>query len=320
MQIHEVTQINDSILSTMAQDFKGAVSGAIDKVGAVMDTPGGMTTARGYGAALDKAERAQANATLQQYQQQQTQALAQQTIQKAQQLAQQWGQLIKNKQQSSTKLKSAPVPLKPTGQYAGKPAPGTVIDVNAPPQVGMTEADQPIMLGGRKLEPKNPNDAKILASMRDQGTLPGAKATSPSKNPRTIMTGTRAKEFKDWANSQLTSQITGTNQTLSLSDITGNLADPVSQQLAQLLPDILMKNDLKAVEQYLTIAMKAMQKIAAEKKAALGVSTRRTAPSAGPVAGELLPRYVNATQLSDLKQLAKNPQALAQIKRELGIP
>ena len=72
MQIHEVTRpITEGILSTIGQDIKSAVGGAVDKVGAVLNTPGALTTGRGYGAALDKAERAQADRTLQQQTQQQ---------------------------------------------------------------------------------------------------------------------------------------------------------------------------------------------------------------------------------------------------------
>jgi len=87
MQIHEVTQLTtEGILKTIGQDIKGAVGGAIDKAGAVLSTPGALTTARGYGAAIDQAERAQADKYMQQYQQQ----LAQQTQQHAKKLSQGW--------------------------------------------------------------------------------------------------------------------------------------------------------------------------------------------------------------------------------------
>jgi hypothetical protein len=87
MQIHEVTRpITEGILKTIGQDIKGAVGGALDKASAVLNTPGALTTARGYGAAIDQAERAQADKYMQQYQQQ----LAQQTQQHAKKLSQGW--------------------------------------------------------------------------------------------------------------------------------------------------------------------------------------------------------------------------------------
>ena len=87
MQIHEVTQLTtEGILKTIGQDIKGAVGGALDKASAVLNTPGALTTARGYGAAIDQAERAQADKYMQQYQQQ----LAQQTQQHAKKLSQGW--------------------------------------------------------------------------------------------------------------------------------------------------------------------------------------------------------------------------------------
>ena len=87
MQIHEVTRpITEGILKTIGQDIKGAVGGALNKASAVLNTPGALTTARGYGAAIDQAERAQADKYMQQYQQQ----LAQQTQQHAKKLSQGW--------------------------------------------------------------------------------------------------------------------------------------------------------------------------------------------------------------------------------------
>ena len=78
MQIHEVTRpITEGILKSIGQDIKGAVGGALDKAGAVLSTPGALTTARGYGAAIDQAERAQAEKTLQQQTQQHSKKLTQ---------------------------------------------------------------------------------------------------------------------------------------------------------------------------------------------------------------------------------------------------
>jgi hypothetical protein len=47
-----------------------------------------------------------------------------------------------------------------------EPAPG-----GAATTAPATPADEPIFLGGKKLDPKNPNDAKVLATMKSQGKL-----------------------------------------------------------------------------------------------------------------------------------------------------
>jgi hypothetical protein len=343
MQIHEVTlPLTEGILQTIGQDIKGAVGGALDKGSAVLSTPGALTTARGYGAALDQAEQAQAAKYQQQYQQQKAQYLAQQTQQKAKQLAQQWAQYVASKPKPPARLKSTPTPIKPTGQYATKPAPGTVVNME-PGAVAVREVEEPIKIGDQPIDPKDPKYAQLISKLPRRpatvtapptgfsgqnytqdpvtkqwykiGTAPPTGGSVKPQDTRSIMTGARAQEFKDWANKQLTSQITGTDRTISLKDVTGNLQDPTSQKLAQLLPAIIMNNDATAVEQYFTIAMQAMQKLAAEKRASQGVSgTARSSTGS-----ELLSQYVPPRQLQDLKQLAKNPQALAQIKRELGI-
>ena len=64
-----------------------------------------------------------------------------------------------------------PLP-KPTTTGAGvrmgktEPAPG-----GAATTAPATPTDEPIFLGGKKLDPKNPNDAKVLATMKAQGKL-----------------------------------------------------------------------------------------------------------------------------------------------------
>jgi hypothetical protein len=120
MQIHEVT-LPSEILGKAAQSVaKGAVQGAknlgqraatavgqsepFQKAKAVLTTPGGLTTARGYAAAIDSVERAKAQKTLGQYQQQ----IAQQTIQKAKQWAQDWMKQRKSSGMAGTTGKPPP--------------------------------------------------------------------------------------------------------------------------------------------------------------------------------------------------------------------
>ena len=251
MQIHEVTQpITEGILSTIGQDIKSAVGGAVDKVGAVLNTPGALTTGRGYGAALDKAERAQADRTLQQ-----------QTQQQAKKYTQGWINHIK----ASGVDPAAPTTRAEPGQM---PA-----DVAASAQ-GMQSDD-----------------------LREQT---GANTVTDA--------------FQKWSDSQLTGRVSGTREQLTMDDVRKDAAEKTKLDaiLARIAQD---PSDARAVEEYFTTAMQAMQKISAEKRANSGVGRGPTAATGD----EILPRYIPPTQLEELKQLVKNPTAAVQVKRELGI-
>ena len=121
-------------------------------------------------------------------------------------------------------------------------------------------------------------------------------------------------EFVRWSDSQLTGQITGTRNQVSMNNVRQDPAEKA--KLDSILSRIAQKpDDAAAVEEYFTTAMQAMQRISAEKRASLGGSSGATAATGD----EILPRYIPPTQLEELKQLAKNPQVAAKIKSELGI-
>ena len=132
--------------------------------------------------------------------------------------------------------------------------------------------------------------------------------------PKTILTGSRAKEFQAWANSQLTSRIPGTNQTLTLDMVR---KDPKTRQL---LNDLMVKiitnpQDPKPVEQYFTTAMQAMQKISADiKKDMPGTVSAPMNTGDNP-----LSRVISDRQFQDIKNMAQNPMAARAIKQALGI-
>jgi hypothetical protein len=353
MQIHEVT--NPGILRSIGQDIAGAVKEPFQKASAVLNTPGAMTTARGYGQAIDSVEQQKAQQNLAAYQQQKAQQTAQQTAQRAQQLAQQWLQVLKSKK-PSPRLKSAPTPIPPTGQYATKPTPsGQVYGSNypvryrpPPAQPGqlpapVAEQDEPIR-GNVAGKPSTAEYEKLqqrIAAAGGTATPPApepapAQPTAQAKTgfaavagptakggtvrnqvtakPKTILTGSRAKEFQAWANSQLTSRIPGTNQTLTLDTVR---KDPKTRQL---LNDLMVKiitnpQDPKPVEQYFTTAMQAMQKISAEMKQSMP-GTVATPMSTGD---NPLSRVISDRQFQDIKNMAQNPMAARAIKQALGI-
>jgi hypothetical protein len=266
MQIHEVTQtITEGILKTIGQDIKSAVGGAVDKVGAVLNTPGALTTGRGYGAALDQAERAQADRTLQQ-----------QTQQQAKKHTQGWINHMK----------------------------ASGIDPAAPTAASTTNtATQPAMMGGKRLDPKNPKDAQVLAALQAQGKLDEQDDANTVTNA-----------FQKWSDSQLTGRVSGTREQLTMDDVRQDAAEKA--KLDAILGRIAQDpSDARAVEEYFTTAMQAMQKISAEKRASSGVTRGATADAGN----EILPRYMASTQLEELKLLVKNPTAAVQVKRELGI-
>lgn len=259
--------------TTVAKDLAGAVGGALDKVGAVMDTPGAMTSARGYGAALDQAERAQADKYLQQYQQQ----LAQQTQQHSKKLTQGWVNHMKSSgiDPAATTTRAAP---------------------------GEMPADVAASAQGQKMQ---------QAYGQPRGGIQGMQSDDLKEQtgPNTVK-----DEFVRWSDSQLTGQITGTRNQVSMNNIRQDPAEKA--KLDSILSRIAQKpDDAAAVEEYFTTAMQAMQRISAEKRASLGGSVGATAATGD----EILPRYIPPTQLEELKQVAKNPQVAAKIKSELGI-
>jgi hypothetical protein len=274
MQIHEVTQLTtEGILKTIGQDIKGAVGGALDKASAVLNTPGALTTARGYGAAIDQAERAQADKYMKQYQQQ----LAQQTQQHAKKLVQGWVNHVKA---------SGINPAAPTTRAEPGQMPATVA----------------ASAQGQKMQQAyGPPRGGIQGMQSDD-----LKEQTGSDNV--------IDQFRKWSDSQLTSQITGTRNQVSMDDVR---QDPTEKaKLDAILGRIAQKpDDAAAVEEYLTTAMQAMQRISAEKRTSLGISRGASAATGD----EILPRYIPPTQLEQLKQLAKNPQVAAKIKTELGI-
>jgi hypothetical protein len=275
MQIHEVTQLTtEGILKTIGQDIKGAVGGALDKASAVLSTPGALTTARGYGAAIDQAERAQADKYMQQYQQQ----LAQQTQQHAKKLSQGW---VNHMKSSGIDPAATPTPRAAPGQM---PA-----DVAASAQ------------GQKMLKALGPPRGGIQGMQSDD--------LKEQTGPDTVI-----DQFRKWSDGQLTGRITGTRDQVSMNDVRQDPAE--NAKLDAILGRIAQKpDDAAAVEEYLTTAMQAMQRISAEKRASLGISRGASAATGD----EILPRYIPPTQLEELKQLAINPGVAAKIKKELGI-
>ena len=182
MQIHEVTQ--PGILKTIGQDIKGAVTAPFQKAAAVLNTPGAMTNPHAYRDAMNKYRAGQVAKLEPQVQNMLAGQIDQKTQQRAKELAQDWVNLVKSKQPRA-RLKSAPTPITPTGQYATKPTPpGQVYGSNyptqynpSPPKPGqlpMSEQDEPI----RGNVPGKPSAAEY-EKLQQRIAAAGGTATPP---------------------------------------------------------------------------------------------------------------------------------------------
>jgi hypothetical protein len=210
MQIHEVTlaRVNEGLLdlakkagsglaqagkgaakaiagTTVAKDLAGAVGGALDTASTVLNTPGAMTSARSYGAAIDQAERAQADKYMQQYQQQ----LPQQTQQHSKKLTQGW---VNHMKASGINPAAAPTPRAAPGQMPANFA------ASAQGQKTLQAYGQP--RGG--IQGMQSDDLK--------------EQTSPD---------TVKDEFVRWSDSQLTGRITGTRDQISMDNVRQDAAE-----------------------------------------------------------------------------------------------
>jgi hypothetical protein len=193
MQIHEVTlaRVDEGLLdlakkagsaianTTVAKDLAGAVGGALDKTGAVLNTPGAMTSARGYGAALDQAERAQADKYMQQYQQQ----LSQQTQQHSKKLTQGW---VNHMKASGINPAAAPTPRAAPGQMP---------------------ADFAASAQGQKT---------LQAYGQPRGGIQDIESDNLKEQ---TSTNTVIDQFRKWSDSQLTGPITGTRNQIGMDDV-----------------------------------------------------------------------------------------------------
>ena len=147
-----------------------------------------------------------------------------------------------------------------------KPAP------TPPPQ----QSQQPISIGGQKLDPNNPKDAQVIASLQKQGKLEEAgDAPTPASEIHPVNRTTTAVDngygpaFENWVNKKLTSRVPGSSVVLGMKQVKEN--PEAAQQLAQALQAVIKSKDnpasnAAAVENYLRIAIKSMQATSAALK------------------------------------------------------
>jgi hypothetical protein len=263
--------------TTIGNDIKNAVVSPFQKAAAVINTPGAMTSARGYGAAMDQYYHGQVAKNQTKIDQQLASNLSQQTQQRAKQLAQQWIQ----------KAGTA----SPVAPNAPKAAPGQMPAAVASSKTGQNMQQ---MFG----QPKG----------GIQGMQSDLEEAAPSAT---------AQEFQTWADSQLTSRVTGSNQSITMDQVR---KDPTAAKELKSALAAVAKNpaDPAAVENYFMTAMTAMQKLSAQIKQQQKATT--TAASGSGTQVTPISHIVTPQQIEQIKAYAaSDPTKAYAVKQTFGL-
>ena len=138
---------------------------------------------------------------------------------------------------------------------------------------------QPVMLGGKRLDPKNPNDAKVLAAMQAQGKLEEAPldlkgnlgqrraARAAQRNPGAAPVNTTQVDpyqatFVQWSDAQLASKDPVTYQAITMKDVRAKFPE-LKAELDRALQAVVSARDTPqsaaAIAQYLELAVAGVQ-------------------------------------------------------------
>lgn len=187
--------------------------------------------------------------------------------------------------------------LKQYKLQAGKlPAPAATTSTVQTPKV---EPEQPMYLSGKKLDPKNPKDAEVMAKLKAQG-LKEAADLSPEQS---------AQQFQTWSDQYLNTQ------TVTMDQVRNSSIGP-----KMLLPTLLGKlgqarargNQAKFDElfkQYMNVATAGIRTLtqqanqSAPKTPAASAQQYATAPGATDIRQQLQSAGISNQQLLKLGQL-----------------
>jgi len=268
MQIHEITcrKLNEGLLGDIGRGvFQGATGMEIPQSQASINKDVALAaanlSAKGYGPAgtpptgkkspvpsaewKDKLDQAKKDPAVKQY---------------VSQLAQGWAQEAK-------KIQTPPASTAANQSTQTAPASGTGTSA------------QPVMLGGKRLDPKNPNDAKVLAAMQAQGKLEEAPldlkgnlgqqraAKVAQRNPAAAPANTTQVDpyqaaFVQWSDAQLASKDPVTYQAITMKDVRAKFPD-LKGELDRALQAVVSARDTPqstaAIAQYLELAVAGVQ-------------------------------------------------------------
>jgi len=116
-------------------------------------------------------------------------------------------------------------------------------------------AEPPKFLGGKRLDPKNPNDAQILSALQKQGKLNEAALIGPKAEQY------KAK-FIDWSDGQLATRVRETGTSVTMDQVRQQFPD-LAQALNAALDSIVQTQGTtqqpKAVAKYIKLAVAGVQ-------------------------------------------------------------
>ena len=177
------------------------------------------------------------------------------------------------------------------------------------PTIATTSAPtQPIMLGGKRLDPKNPKDAQVLAAMQAQGKLEEAPAPPSAPAPAPVASNYQEK-FVEWSDSQLASRDPVTRQPITMDDVRAKFPD-LNERLNKFLGQIVKSHGTAqqsaAIEEYAKLAVSGIQ--------ALAQTSRNRAPQQ-----RTTDLGVSPQQLASLRALGQTPAGKDLLIKQLGL-
>ena len=270
MQIHEITRpLTEGILGDIGNIGRGVFQGAtgmeipqsqasINKTAA---SAAANLSAKGYGPGgadpADPRQKQTAQALSTNWKDKLAQAKKDPAVkQYITQLAQSWAQEAK-------KIQTPPAPITPN-----QSTPTT-------PTSTASTSTIPVIVGGKRLDPKNPNDAQILAAMQAQGKLEEGPARNrraarqQQGNSGTAQVDPYQEAFVRWSDAQLASKDPVTYQAITMKDVRDKVPG-LKAELDQALQAVVSARDTPqsatAIAQYLELAVAGVQARSQELK------------------------------------------------------
>ena len=268
MQIHEITRssLQEGILGDIGRGvFQGATGMEIPQSQASINKTAASAaanlSAKGYGPGgadpADPRQKQTAQALSTNWKDKLAQAKKDPAVkQYITQLAQSWAQEAK-------KIQTPPAPTAPN-----QSTPTT-------PTSTASTSTIPVIVGGKRLDPKNPNDAQILAAMQAQGKLEEGPARNrraarqQQGNSGTAQVDPYQEAFVRWSDAQLASKDPVTYQAITMKDVRDKVPG-LKAELDQALQAVVSARDTPqsatAIAQYLELAVAGVQARSQELK------------------------------------------------------
>jgi hypothetical protein len=211
--------------------------------------------------------------------------------------ARQLGQFAPEPTLATTQTKVSPTTPAPTTstvrtKYPKAPTPGAI--------------SEPIFLGGKKLDPKKPNDAKVIQALQTQGKLHEAATVGPVADQyRTA--------FVNWSDGQLATRVPETGATITMAQVRDKiptLSTKLSASLDQVIQTQGTPQQAQAVEEYIKLAVAGVQALAQSSKNGVSASTQQQntqfATTSGAVKQSLRDAGIDPSKLAQFGAKAAN--------------